>query len=325
VTVPAIPSLSTLNSLIPVAAGLFLLSYVEGISAVETFARRHDYQTDSNQELLADGVANVAAGLGGGFVVGGSMSRSALNDAVGGKTQLASAVVALVLAIVLVFLTGIFANLPETILAAVVIVAVTGLIDTGSLRQLYHVSRTEFAIAMAAFLGVLSLGMLWGVFVGVVLSLLVAVSRASRPSTHELGQVVGTDRFVALDLYPGATTISDVFVYRVEAELFYANAETVRSDLLERIETRTADVELTVFDLTSSPTVDFGAAQMLADLRRDLEARAIDLRFAGAESEVVQMFETTVLVADVGGVQPEESVDEVIARWRAAEPPNSER
>ncbi|SFR91040.1 high affinity sulphate transporter 1 [Halomicrobium zhouii] len=323
-TAPAIPSLSTLSSLVPVAVGLFLLSYVEGISAVETFARRHDYQTDSNQELLADGVANLAAGLAGGFAVGGSMSRSALNDAVGGETQLTSAVVALVLAVVLVFLTGVFANLPETILAAIVIVAVTGLIDAESLRQLYRVSRTEFAIAMAAFFGVLSLGMLWGVFVGVVLSLLVAVSRVSRPSTHELGQVAGTDGFVALDLYPAATTISDVFVYRVEAELFYANADTVRSDLLERIETRSTDVELVVFDLTSSPTVDFGAAQMLADLSRDLDGRAIDLRFAGAESEVVQMFETMGLAADVGGVRPEESVDEAIARWRAEEPSKSE-
>ncbi len=316
-TVPAIPSISTLGSLVPIAAALFLLSYVEGIGVVETFARRHDDDPDANQELLADGVANLAAGFGGGFVVGGSMSRSALNDAVGGKTQLTNAVVALVLVAVLLFLTGVFRSLPETILAAVVIVAVTSLIDVPALRELYHVSTSEFAIAMAALLGVLTVGMLWGVFVGVGLSLLVAIGRVSSPTTHELGRIDGTDHFVALDLYPAAATSPDVFVYRVEAELFYANAETVRTDLLDRLANRDADSELVVFDLTSSPTVDFGAAQMLEKLRQDLDSRGIDLRFAGADAEVAQMFETTGLAASVDGVAPEESVDEVVERWRA--------
>ncbi|SNZ11982.1 high affinity sulphate transporter 1 [Natronoarchaeum philippinense] len=316
-TVPAIPNVSTLGSLVPVAAALFLLSYVEGIGVVETFARRHGDDPDANQELLADGVANLAAGVGGGFVVGGSMSRSALNDAVGGKTQLTNAVVALVLVAVLLFLTGVFTSLPETILAAVVIVAVTGLIDVPALRELYHVSKSEFAVAMAALLGVLTVGMLWGVFVGVGLSLLVVIARVSSPTTHELGRIDGTDHFVALDLYPAATTSPDVFVYRVEAELFYANAETVRTDLLDRLGSRDAEVELVVFDLTSSPSVDFGAAQMLETLQQNLDARGTDLRFAGADAEVVQLFETTGLAARVGGVSSEESVDGVIDRWRA--------
>ncbi len=316
-TVPAIPSISTLGSLVPVAASLFLLSYVQGIGAVETFARRHDYRADANQELLADGVANLAAGLGGGFAVGGSMSRSALNDAVGGKTQLTNAVVALVLVVVLLFLTGLFTLLPETVLAAIVIVAVSGLIDPSALQQLYRVSKSEFAIAMAALLGVLTVGMLWGVFVGVVLSLLVVVSRASRPITHELGRIAGTDHFVALELYPAATTTTDVFVYRVEAELFYANAARVRNDLLERLAKRDSDVELVVFDLTSSPTVDFGAAQMVEKLHGTLESREIDLRFSGADAEAVELFEATGLAASVGGVNAEEPVDDVIDRWRA--------
>uniref|UniRef100_A0A7D5H5G0 Sulfate permease n=1 Tax=Natrinema halophilum TaxID=1699371 RepID=A0A7D5H5G0_9EURY len=316
-TVPTIPGISTVSSLVPVAGALFLLSYVEGISAIETFARRHDYRTDANQELLADGVANLAAGFGGGFVVGGSMSRSALNDAVGAKTQLTNAVVALVLVVVLLFLTDVFTLLPETILAAIVIVAVTGLIDTSAIRQLYRVSTGEFSIAMSALLGVLTVGLLWGVFVGVVLSLLVSISRVSRPSTHELGRIAGTDHFVSLDSYPAATTITDVFVYRVDAELFYANADRVRADILDRLAKRDSDVELVVFDLASSPTVDFGAAQMLAELQQKLESRGVDLRFAGADAEVVQMFETTGLAAKVGDTKPEKPVEDVIDRWRA--------
>ncbi|KTG09970.1 sulfate transporter [Haloprofundus marisrubri] len=315
-TLPTVPDVATLSAILPVAAALFLLSYVEGIGVVETFARRHDYRTDANQELLADGAANLAAGLGGGFAVGGSMSRSALNDAVGGKTQLTNAVIAVVLVVVLLFLTGVFTTLPETVLAAVVIVAVTGLIDTAALRQLFRVSKSEFAIALAALVGVLAFGMLWGVFVGVVSSLLVAISRVSSPPTHELGQLAGTDHFVSIELYPAATTLPDVFVYRVEAELFYANAPTVRGDLLDRLTARDSTVELVVFDLTSSPTVDFEAAQMLEKLQTRLGSREIDLRFAGAESDVREMFETTGLSASVGGVAVEESVADVIHRWR---------
>ncbi|WP_458188871.1 SulP family inorganic anion transporter [Haladaptatus sp. NG-WS-4] len=316
-TVPTIPDISTLGTLVPIAAALFLLSYVEGIGAVEMFARRHDYDTDANQELLADGGANLAAGLGGGFAVGGSMSRSALNDSVGGKTQLTNAVVAIVLVVVLLFLTDVFTNLPEAILASIVIVAVKGLIDIPAIQQLYRVSKSEFAIAMASLLGVLTVGMLWGIYIGVVLSLLVAISRVSHPATHELGQIDGTDQFIALDVYPAATTSTDVFVYRVEAELFYANADTVRTDLLDRLAKRDSNVELVVFDLTSSPTVDFEAAQMLEKLQQNLESRGIDLRFAGAEADVVQMFETAGLAANVGGVKAEESVADVIDRWRA--------
>ncbi len=99
--------------------------------------------------------------------------------------------------------------------------------------------------------------------------------------------------------------------------MFYANAETVRTDLLDRLAKRDADVELVVFDLTSSPTVDFEAAQMLEELQQKLDSRGIDLRFAGADSEVVQMFETTGLAVNAGGVKPEESVADVIDRWRA--------
>ncbi|WP_255359176.1 SulP family inorganic anion transporter [Haladaptatus sp. R4] len=115
----SIPTLTagTLPDLLPVALALFLLSYVEGMSAVETFARRHDDSVDANQELLADGLTNLAAGIGHGFVVGGSMSRSALNDEVGGKTQLTSGVAAVAITLVLLFLTDLFATLPETVLA----------------------------------------------------------------------------------------------------------------------------------------------------------------------------------------------------------------
>ncbi|MFC6977213.1 SulP family inorganic anion transporter [Halomicroarcula sp. GCM10025709] len=143
----AVPTttLSTVVQLLPVALALFILSYVEGMAAVETFAQRHKYRADPDQELLATGLTNTLSGLAQGFVVGGSMSRSALNDAVGGRTQAINAIVAVVLIVVLVFLTGLLSALPEATLAGVVIVAVTKLVDVAELRRLWRVDRGSFS------------------------------------------------------------------------------------------------------------------------------------------------------------------------------------
>lgn len=318
-TVPALPSSSTLGALVPVAGALFLLSYVQGIGAIETFAREHDYAVDANQELLSVGVANLAAGFGGGFAVGGSMSRSALNDSVGGRTQIASAVVAAGLVVVLLFLTGVFTALPETILAAVVVTAVTSLIDAAGLRRLAQASRTEFAIAVAVLLGVLGFGMLWGVFIGVFLSLVVVIARVSDPNTEVLERLPGTDTFVERDRHPTAEPVAGVFVYRVEAPLFYANASGVRADLLDRLDaedTAASPISLVVFDLVSSPGMDVTAGETLGDLAADLDDRGIALRVAGAEPSVVRLLETLDLDDHLGPVEEEESVSSVIQRWR---------
>ncbi|ELZ17419.1 SulP family inorganic anion transporter [Natrinema limicola] len=315
-TIPAVPSLSTIRSLIPIAGALFLLSYVQGIGAIETFARENDYDIDANQELLSTGVANLAAGLGGGFAVGGSMSRSALNDAVGGKTQVTSAIVAGALVVVLVFLTGIFTNLPEAVLAAVVIVAVTSLIDLSGLRRLYTVSTSEFAIAVAVLVAVLAFGMLWGVLIGVVLSMLNVIAHVTVPVTSVLGRIPGTGYFVEQDRHPEAKPVQDVFVYRVEAPLFYANAPTVRDDLLTRVDAEETAPSLVVFDLISSPSIDVTAAEMLKDLHNDLQKREIDLRVAGADPQVARVLRATGLEQTIGQLGDEEPVVEVIQRWK---------
>jgi len=282
-TVPALPSSSTLGALVPVAGALFLLSYVQGIGAIETFAREHDYAVDANQELLSVGVANLAAGFGGGFAVGGSMSRSALNDSVGGRTQIASAVVA------------------------------------AGLRRLAQASRTEFAIAVAVLLGVLGFGMLWGVLIGVFLSLVVVIARVSDPNTEVLERLPGTDTFVERDRHPTAEPVAGVFVYRVEAPLFYANASGVRADLLDRLDaedTAASPISLVVFDLVSSPGMDVTAGETLGDLAADLDDRGIALRVAGAEPSVVRLLETLDLDDHLGPVEEEESVSSVIQRWQ---------
>ncbi|MDS0280959.1 SulP family inorganic anion transporter [Haloarcula onubensis] len=323
-TVPSgIPSLSVptgstaaVTDLFPVALALFLLSYVEGMGAVETFARRHGYRADANQELLATGLTNLLAGLGGGFAVGGSMSRSALNDAVGARTQLTNGVIAVVIVVVLLFLSELLTTLPETILAAVVIVAVTGLVDVAGLRRLYRADRLEFLTAASALVGVLVFGVLYGVFIGVLISVLVVVGRATYPHTAELGRVPDGTEFGDRSRHPANERVPSVFVYRVDAELFFANAPTVRRDLLDRLDDRESAVGLVVFDLRSSPTVDLTAADMLSELHDDLAERGIDLRLAEADGAVRDVLAATDAADALSRFPVNESVSGVIDRWR---------
>ncbi|MFD1512324.1 SulP family inorganic anion transporter [Halomarina rubra] len=314
-TVPAL-SVTAVGTLLPAAVALFLLSYVQGISAVETFAREHDYRADSNQELLATGVANLAAGVGGGFAVGGSMSRSALNDAVGGRTQLVNFVVAGLLVLVLLFLTSVFTTLPEAILAAVVIVAVKGLVDVPALRRLYAVSRAEFAVAAVVLVGVLVVGLLWGVFLGVAASLLVTVARISDPQTETLGRVPGTTHYVDRHRHPETTEESGVLVYRVDAELFYANAEPVRKELVGRVRARDPPPSLVVVDLSTSPTVDVGAAEMLGDLHEDLADADVALGLAGVSPAARRLLVRAGVDDRVGPIGDDETIADVVETWR---------
>lgn len=306
---------ATVAQLLPVALALFVLSYVEGMAAAETFAQRHGYRVDADQELLATGLTNALAGLGQGFVVGGSMSRSALNDAIGARTQLVNAVVTVVLVLVLLFLTGVLEPLPEPILAAVVVVAVTKLVDVPELRRLARVDRWEFLTAAVALVSVLVLGLLYGVFAGVLVSLLVVLGRATSPHTAELGRSPGSTEFSDLARHPDDERVEGVLVYRVDAELFFANVPAVRRDLLARLGRRDDEVRLVVFDMRSSPTVDLTAADMLHDLHDRLADRGIDLRLAEADGAVRDTLERADSDHPLCGTPVNERVAAVIDAW----------
>ena len=169
-----------IRAVLPLAIACFLLAYVESISVVRSFALKHAYATDADREMLALGAANLAAGLGQGFPVGGGMSQSAVNEKGGARSPVSLLVAALAIAAVALFFTGFFRNLPEPVLAAVVLMAIKGLVDIGELRHLYRVSRLEFHVALVAAMGVL----LFGVLNGVLLAAIAAVGEARRPPPH---------------------------------------------------------------------------------------------------------------------------------------------
>lgn len=309
-------TLADVQALLPSAFAVFLLAYVEGMGVVRTFAAKHKYPVDANQELLALGAANLLCGFGSAQPSGASMSRSAVNDQSGAKTPLAGAICGVLLAVIVLFFTGAFTNLPEPILAAVVIIAVKGLVDIPALRRLWRVARNEFWIAIAAMAGVLVFGMLEGVMIGTVLSLLMLVWRASSPSTVLLGRIPGTQLYSDLARHPDNKSTPGVMVFRANAGLFYANVGKVREDLLADIALQPTPVKLVVFDLSSSPYADVAAAEMLLALYEELAGRGMVLKLSNLTGEVRDLLRRDRLDRrfDIG---PRVSVESIISDWLA--------
>ncbi len=190
---PALPHLSRadVNAILPLAMACFVLAAVETTAIGRMFAAKHGYRLDATQEFLAIGSANLFAGLGSGLPISGGMSQSLVNETGGARTPLSGLVASLLTLVVVLFFTGLLRDLPQPVLAAIVLVAVTGLIQIDALRHIWHFSRQEFAVAMVAVLGVLGSGLLNGVLLGAGLSILLLLHRASRPRVVEVGRVPG--------------------------------------------------------------------------------------------------------------------------------------
>nr|WP_271212835.1 SulP family inorganic anion transporter [Rhodococcus wratislaviensis]GLK39583.1 sodium-independent anion transporter [Rhodococcus wratislaviensis] len=269
------------------AVGVLLIGFAEGLGAAKTYAAKEGYEVDANRELLGLGTANLGSGLSSGMVVNGSLSKTAVNGGAGAKSQVSGLVVAVLTVVTLLFLTGLFEKLPEATLAAVVIAAVIELVDISALRRLYGVwterlgsiygyaARADFAAALAAMVGVLLFDTLPGLVIGIGVSMLLLLYRASRPHVAALAKEGSL--WVDAERHPDLPTTPHVVVVRVEAGLFFANADHVK----DRIEDLcTDDTRVVVLDAETSPFIDVSAAQMLVQLRDVLARRGIALRVA---------------------------------------------
>ena len=300
------------DGVLPLALGCLLLAYIEGVSAARTLAARHGQGIDARQELLGLGGANALVALGGGYPVAGGLSQSAVNDKAGARTPLALVVASVTLGLCLLFLTGLVAQLPKAVLAAIVLVAVTGLIDVRALVRLWRVSRVELAVAMVAFAAVLALGILKGVLLAAVASILMLLRRAADPHVAFLGRIPGTRSYSDLANHPENERIPGALVFRVESSLLYFNVENVRRVVWHRIAREAAGLRVVVCDLSSSPHVDLAGATMLLDLHADLAARGIALRLAEARSSVRELLRAAGLQEAVGPIHRGTTVADVL-------------
>jgi len=300
------------DGVIPLACACLLLAYIEGVSAARTFAVKHGYPLDVRQELLGLGVANLLVGFGGGYPVAGGLSQSAVNEKAGAKTPLALLFASATLGLCLLFLTGLVQNLPKAVLAAIVLVAVKGLINFREMARLWHVSRFEFTVTMVAFAGVLVEGILRGVLLAALVSILMLLRRAANPHVAFLGRIPGTRRFSDLQRHSDNERIAGVVAFRVESSLLYFNVENVMHAVLERLGHEGSAVRLVVCDLSTSPYVDVAGARMLESLSDELAKRAVALRVTDAHAGVRDMLRAEGVDEKVGGVNRFASVADVV-------------
>jgi len=304
--------LRDVDGVIPLAFACLLLAYVESVSAARTLAQANDYEIDPRQELLGLGAANLAAAFFHAYPVAGGLSQSSVNDKAGAKSPLALVFASATIGLCLMLLTALLSNLPSVVLAAIVLVAVKGLIDFRELRHVWRVSRFDFAVSMVAFAAVLVLGILKGVMVAVVVSLLLLIRRAAHPHVAFLGRIPGTRRYSDLERNPDNEAIPGALVFRVEASLLYFNVEHVREAVWEKIRSITGPLRLVVCDLSTSPVVDLSAARMLLTLHAALQAAGVPLRLVSAHAAVRDLLRAEGLEERVGYFGRRVSVADVI-------------
>jgi sulfate permease, SulP family len=313
---PAI-SAKDINELLPLAMACFLLAAVETSAIGRMFGQKHRYRLDSNQEFLALAVANLASGLGRGYPVSGGMSQSLVNESGGARTPLSGLIAALVVLLVVLFLSDLLRNLPQPVLAAIVLFAVTGLFKLSALKRLWHFNRGEFLVAMAALVGVLGSGLLRGVLIGAVLSLVLLLRRSSTPHTAELGRVPGTNYFADVKRDPQNQREPGVLVFRVDGALLYFNAEYVGDRLNAALAGRQDDVRLAVFFMGTCPAIDLAGAELLEELRHTFEARGVAFRVAEARGNVRDALQKAGFGAGSEAIQANQTIPGVIEEWRA--------
>lgn len=308
--------LGDLQTLIPTAVAITMLGFIESIAIAKVFAQRHGYTIHPNRELVAIGVATVAAGLSKGYPVSGSFSRTAVNESTGARTQLSAVISAAVVALALVILTPLFRPLPNAVLASVVVMAVIGLVDVAEARRLYRVKRSDFYLMVLCFSSTLFLGIELGIVISVVASLVVVIRQTTRPHTAVLGRVPGTTSFRNVERSAEALTVDGVVVLRVDGPLYFANAEFLKEEF-RRLEARhRGEMQVLVLDASSINDLDSSADRALLEMADELRSRDVDLYLANVKGMILDVMRRSGLYQHLGADRFFLSTDEAV---RAAE------
>jgi SulP family sulfate permease len=288
-------------SLIPGALALSLVVFAEAIGPARSFATKYRYSINPDQELIGLGAANVGAGLFQGFPIGSSLSKSAANDAAGAKSQMSGIVAAGLTILVALFLTPLFTDLPEAALAAIVVVAIAGMFKWREMLRLYRLRRLDFALALITFLGVLTFDeALYALLLAVVLSLLALVWRTSQGEMSELGLASGRLTFEELGAASEAAPVSQLLILAPEESLFFANADTVRVGITNRLASAPEPVRGVLLDLELTNELDVPSADMLKELDDDLDAAGVQLMLARVRPAVRDLLDRSGVTGAIG-------------------------
>ncbi|HWB48907.1 MAG TPA: SulP family inorganic anion transporter [Stellaceae bacterium] len=297
--VPRVP-FDRLDDLALAAVGILVVGFGSGIVTARSFGARNRYRVDADRELAGFGAANIACGLVGGFPVTGADSRTAVNDAMGGRTQLVGLVAAAALVLVLTALTGVLQYLPIAVLGAVLASAAVDLIDIAELRRLWRVSRPAFAFAIIAMVGVVWFGVLKGVIVGIGATGVYLLARVSRPNDALLGRVPGRDGLYKLHREPRARPIPGLALYLVQGDLVFFNIDYVRDRIRWIIDRLPPATRWFVIDAEAVATIDTTAAAVLEDIRDECRRRGIRFGLADLHSQPRRILERAGVAASIG-------------------------
>jgi MFS superfamily sulfate permease-like transporter len=291
-----------------------MLGAVETAAIGRMFAAKHRGRFEPNQEFLGLAAANLATGLGHAFPVSGGMSQSLVNESGGARSPLSGLFASIIILLVSLFLSSTLRDLPQPVLAAIVLVAVAGLFNVSELKHLWHADRAEFIVAGAALLGVLGSGLLRGVMIGALIALVQLLRRASRPHVAVLGRIPGTNRFSDLERHHENEVIPGAIIFRVEASLFYFNIEFVRENILAHVRAG-GKTKLVVLDLSAAPHVDLQSAATLSLLEDELAGAGITLRVVETRSSVRDRLRMAGLDEKLGGIDRFRTVAQAIEEF----------
>ena len=285
------PTMTEFISIMTDGAAIALLSFISGVLTAKSFARRNRYDVDANQELIGFGASNIIAGLAQGFPVTGADSRTAVNNAMGGKSQVAGLVAAAAMLLVLFFLTDPLAFVPKAALSAVIIVSAIGLFDHKALAELYVTNRLELGISLVAMLGVLILGVLPGVGLAIGLSLAWLLYVVSRPPDAILGRVPGLKGWYSLKDNPEAHAKPGILVFQFNANIVFFNADRFKARVLDAVAASQTPVEWVVLDASPVNYIDVTGINKLDELREELALRDVRIVTATVRDHIGRYFD----------------------------------
>jgi MFS superfamily sulfate permease-like transporter len=310
-------SASDLADMLPGALAIVVVGLAQSLAIAKSYAAKHHYAVDANREMLGYGAANIGAGALQGYTVTGGLSASGAAERVGAKSPGAFLVSALMTLLTILFIAGLFADLPEAVLGAIVIWAVSGMLKPERITQYRRAQSLEFYAALGALLGVVLIDILPGVAIGVALSFILLIHTIDHPHIASLGRSSDGARFVDLEDDPGATAIPGVLIHRFEAELIFANADLFQDDVLARVHAAEPPPGTVILDFEAVGQVDVTGAEALRSLHDTLDTLGIRLIVARAKSGVRGVLHRNGVADDLG----EDNFAPTVERAIAAEAP----
>ena len=317
-SLPQVPLSAYLVMILP-ALGVFLVAFSEALGVAHEFAEKHGYEVDADQELNAHAVVNIGSALFGGMIAGGSMSASAVKEGAGARSQVTNLVAWVATILTLLFLTPLFAPLPEAVLGALIIHAVWHIIASRKLYKLRQASPVEFWFGVLAFLGVIFIDVLQGMIIGLVASLVFVIYKTSKPHIGKLGRVPGVPgAYGDMNRHPEDVPVPGVLIARVDSQIYYANALTTRDAIKAMIAEMDPPPRIVILDSEAQEEIDVTSTDVIRGLVKELDGKGIDIYLADVHAPVLEYGRKTGLLEAIGEENVFTTVESAVEAAEAA-------